>query len=162
MGDTLASELGILAKGQPRLVTTWKQVPRGTNGGVSALGTLVSFLGGALIGVVCIASLYFLPPSQTDDSLCSPSVSSAVIYLSVGALSGLGGSMVDSLLGATVQKSWYNRKLGKILIGRRPPGSTEGQWEVITGHDMLSNSAVNFISSAVTACAAAGLGSLLF
>ncbi|KAF9476109.1 hypothetical protein BDN70DRAFT_812817 [Pholiota conissans] len=51
LGDTLASELGILG-GTPLLITTMRPVPRGTNGGVSLGGTLASFLGGGLVGLL--------------------------------------------------------------------------------------------------------------
>ena len=47
-GDTWASELGILSKSQPRLITSFllrKEVPKGTNGGISLEGTLASGLG---------------------------------------------------------------------------------------------------------------------
>src|ERR1700761_5268088 len=50
LGDTLASELGILSSSPPRLVTTWKPVPPGTNGGVSVGGTLASVVGGIIMG----------------------------------------------------------------------------------------------------------------
>ncbi len=50
LGDTFASEIGILSKSTPRLVTTWRKVPPGTNGGMTLLGTLASACGGALIG----------------------------------------------------------------------------------------------------------------
>ena len=51
-GDTWASELGMLSTAEPFLLVGCRRVPRGTNGGVSAFGTLASGLGGALIGAV--------------------------------------------------------------------------------------------------------------
>jgi uncharacterized membrane protein len=45
-GDTWSSELGsVLSKGDPYLILSCKKVPRGTNGGVSLVGILASFLG---------------------------------------------------------------------------------------------------------------------
>ena len=90
--DTWATELGTLSKQPPRLITTGKTVEVGTSGGVSPLGTAVSLAGGLLIGIV--AGLI------TEYNLG--------ITALAGALGGLAGSLIDSLLGATVQQIYYS------------------------------------------------------
>ena len=57
-GDTWASELGTVtsfafdAKSAPILITQpWRHVPKGTNGGVSLMGLVASFAGGAVVGL---------------------------------------------------------------------------------------------------------------
>ena len=67
-GDTWASELGIASNTlQPLLLVGvrpngspifFQRVPRGTNGGVSTVGTLASVAGGLLIGICfCVVEL---------------------------------------------------------------------------------------------------------
>lgn len=100
-GDTWASELGtVLSKSDPYLITTWKRVPKGTNGGVSAIGTLVSTLGGLVIGLAhYLTILYFADRALL---MYAPPQWPIILY---GALAGLIGSLIDSLLGATLQYS---------------------------------------------------------
>ncbi|PWN34079.1 uncharacterized protein FA14DRAFT_124988 [Meira miltonrushii] len=156
MGDTLASELGILAKRPPRLILPpFKVVPPGTNGGLSVQGTLGSLIGGAFIGLIAGLTIVF-----KDNKACYAASSHILIKtVFLGGLGGIAGSGIDSLLGATLQRTWYNTKTKQVLLGRLPPANkTQNDWQVITGFDVLSNNSVNFISSGLTAILIAYLG----
>ncbi len=133
IGDTWSSEVGVLAKGQPRLILNGKRVPPGTNGGVSALGLAAAVMGGATLAlVVQAASLAPLLSAET-----------ARLCLLFGALSFLG-SAVDSVLGATLQVSLYDPATGKVS-GRATPGAV-----LVCGRDVLGNHQVNLVSNAIT------------
>lgn len=91
MGDTLASELGILSGSPPRLVTTFERVPPGTNGAMSLGGTLASIVGGAIVGSLMGISLI------VENAHCSPKeVLTTMIVL--GMLGGGIGSLVSFLI----------------------------------------------------------------
>mmetsp|Transcript_358 Transcript_358/g.415 ORF Transcript_358/g.415 Transcript_358/m.415 type:complete len:334 (-) Transcript_358:61-1062(-) len=152
--DTWASELGILSKNEPRLITTlfMQEVPRGTNGGVSLFGTLASALGGAFIG--CI---FWVMSSSTHQSQYSQ-----YPMVSVGLLCGLLGSLIDSLLGATVQATYYDRE--KRCIVKRGGGHNVHAKGIdhICGMDILSNEAVNVLSTLLTMILSLWLTPLVF
>lgn len=100
-GDTWASELGTaLSNSDPVLVTTWKKVPKGTNGGISLIGTICSTAGGFLIGISHYLTIVFF----SDKTLLNyaPPQWPVMFY---GAFAGFIGSLVDSFLGATLQYS---------------------------------------------------------
>lgn len=88
LGDTLASELGILAKAIPVSILTFKEVPPGTNGGITALGLFWSMLGGTIMGATAIADLLY-------ESTISPS--QAAHLIGSASLAGLAGSLVSFL-----------------------------------------------------------------
>lgn len=96
--DTWATELGVLSKRQPRLVTTGTPVQAGTSGGVTLQGTLASAGGALLIGLSASIFLFATPGAQTDNAL---------VVLMVALFGGVAGSFFDSLLGATVQASYF-------------------------------------------------------
>lgn len=100
-GDTWASELGtVIGSSDPFLITTRKRVPRGTNGGVTIVGLIVSFLGGLVVGIG-----YYLTVIYTvDSSILALSPPQWPIIL-VGGIAGFLGSLIDSILGATLQFS---------------------------------------------------------
>lgn len=163
MGDTLASELGILSKTPPRLVTQpTRIVPPGTNGGMSRWGTLCSALGGTAMGVVLIFSEFWFLSSQAPLTSVpwTHILRRAASVVGSSALAGLGGSLIDSLLGATLQRTWFratnprNPNEGQVLVGRLPfevQAKDQEHWTVISGIDVLSNNAVNALSSCLTA-----------
>ena len=138
-GDTWASELAtVLAKSDPFLITTRRRVPRGTNGGVTIIGLILSFLGGLLIG-----SAYYLTVIYTVDKSIlanSPKQYPIIIF---GALAGLIGSLIDSLLGATIQYSGIDER-GRIV---EVPGKNVKH---ICGTKIVDNHSVNLLSSILT------------
>jgi uncharacterized protein (TIGR00297 family) len=87
--DTWATELGLLSSTQPRRITTLAPVPPGTSGGVTLQGLLASACGALAVGLgyaIFTRDWYMLRTAL---------------------LSGLGGSLVDSVLGATLQASYW-------------------------------------------------------
>jgi uncharacterized membrane protein len=93
LGDTLASELGILSGSKPILITTLKTVPPGTNGGMSLLGTGASIAGGGFIGLTMVLDLL------VENSACRAlGVNEYVNICLLGLLSGGLGSLVTASL----------------------------------------------------------------
>lgn len=129
----------VLSHGNPYLITTWKKVPRGTNGGVSIIGLIVSFMGGILIGITYFLFVYF----GTDAMTLMKAPSQWPIVL-LGGMGGLLGSIVDSLLGATLQYSGIDEN-GRVV---ETPGKGV---KYISGLRVFDNHSVNLISSIITA-----------
>lgn len=138
-GDTWASELGILSRSEPVLITNFKKVPRGTNGGISSWGLFVSFAGGIFIGIFYFIATWMFVDSDTFQN--SPTQLPIVL---LGGLAGLFGSLIDSFLGATCQFS-----------GQTPEGfiveENDSNVVKISGRKILNNHSVNFFSCLLTA-----------
>jgi uncharacterized protein (TIGR00297 family) len=86
--DTTASELGVLSP-NAYLITSFKKVPAGTDGGVSAFGTLCAFLASVFVAVA--GWLLVMPGTPIDWRILVPMTM------------GVAGCMVDSLIGATLE-----------------------------------------------------------
>jgi uncharacterized protein (TIGR00297 family) len=52
--DTWATELGVLSRKEPRLLTTGQKVEKGTSGAVSGYGILAAVAGAAAIGLLAL------------------------------------------------------------------------------------------------------------
>ncbi|XP_061571192.1 transmembrane protein 19 [Cololabis saira] len=138
-GDTWASEVGpVLSKSKPRLITTWMEVPTGTNGGVTPVGLIASFLGGAAVGLA-----YFVAQLLTVNNLQHADPQWPIIMY--GGAAGLLGSMLDSFLGANMQYSGFDASIGKVVSYESATTSR------ICGKPILDNNAVNLFSSVLIA-----------
>jgi uncharacterized protein (TIGR00297 family) len=84
--DTWATEIGTLARQLPRSIVSFKRVATGTSGAVSLPGLAAAGAGALFIAIVATALGW--PPNAA-----------------IGAVSGgIGGSLIDSVLGATLQR----------------------------------------------------------
>src|SRR5947209_1875564 len=143
--DTWATELGVLSPHQPRLITTGKQVPAGTSGGITLPGTSAAFLGALSFGLVFWALQGF------RKSLASLPL--------VALLSGLAGSFFDSLLGATVQAMYYcpscdtetERRIHRCGTRTTP----------LRGIPWVDNDVVNFLATMCGALVAIGMNKIM-
>jgi uncharacterized protein (TIGR00297 family) len=98
--DTAASEIGIV---DPRvfLITTFKPVKRGTNGGVSLTGQFAAFIAAAYTSAIA----YVVFAGLDKGLLHGPAT------LFIPMLCGFLGCQIDSVIGAT----WEQRKkIGKL------------------------------------------------
>jgi uncharacterized membrane protein len=116
--DTWATELGVLSRSAPRLITTGKPAERGTSGAISGTGILAAFCGSL---VVALLAVLFWQGRVTGLPVNSPewivrlfgaeqptlSTAQGLLWALGITISGLLGSLVDSLLGATVQAIYY-------------------------------------------------------
>lgn len=100
--DTVASEIGqsrastasASTARTARMITTWKPVPAGTDGGVTMPGTLAGIAGGVIVAAVATMAGILLP--------------SEVWILMVA---GTAGMLVDSFLGGTLQRrGWLSNQ----------------------------------------------------
>lgn len=86
-GDTISSEIGQWLSGRTYMITTFKPVPAGLDGGISLAGTLAGM--GASVAIIAVG--YAL-------GLCQPGTA-VVAFVAAGA-----GNLFDSYLGATIER----------------------------------------------------------
>ena len=149
-GDTFSSELGSLSDSTPRLITSGRPVRAGTNGGVTlaGLGGAVAgglVAGGAFWGASAALAALLAGPSAAAPAAAAVATALAAPALGGGVALGLAGSLLDSLLGATLQFSGVERATDKI-VSAPGPGVVR-----IAGQPFLSNAGVNAVSAGVVA-----------
>jgi len=150
--DTWATEIGVLSRHVPRMVTTFKPVEKGRSGGITFLGSAASLLGALFIGgcAVVLASIF-------DPTLLHAFGWEKVIV--IAGISGLFGSVVDSLFGATIQAQYYCGSCKKPTEQRVHHCGTRTVLK--SGFQVVDNDTVNLLASVVGGIAAALLFPLL-
>ena len=135
--DTWGTEIGMLAKSPPRMITTWRVVPTGTSGGVSPLG-LAAMVGGTLFIALAAWLLHW-----------NANVAFAV------SLGGLVGALVDSFGGALWQSRRFCAACGRAT--ERMVHDCGARTERAGGVGWLNNDGVNAACTSIGAIVSVGV-----
>lgn len=131
--DTWATEIGFYSSREPRLITTLKRVPKGTSGAVSPLGVFSGLIAGlAVCGIAAISGAFngynweqWLP------------------VLGIVTISGVAGSLFDSVLGALVQGRYICAECTKSTESAMHCGQPA---KLVGGYAVFDNDVVNILS----------------
>ncbi|TAM56560.1 DUF92 domain-containing protein [bacterium] len=128
--DTWATEIGTRWGGTPRHPLTLRLLPAGISGGMTLAGTLGGIAGAAAIALAAQRL--------------------GVAAFAGVALAGIGGTLLDTLLGATLQAQRRCAQCRELC--ETDPHRCGAQTTLVRGLPALDNDAVNF---AATLCGAA-------
>lgn len=137
LADSMASELGVLSKRQPRDILTLRPAEKGLSGAVSAIGLLASLGGAAIIAAIC-AAVWGCGWEMGIDVTAA----------------GVFAALCDSILGSAFQAKYRCGVCGALTEKRRHCG-TECTLE--QGLPFVNNDAVNFCNNLIGAGAAVAL-----
>ncbi len=129
--DTWSTELGVLSKKPPILITTFKPVKPGISGGISFFGTISGLAGSALI--------------LFGGSFFTHFTSFEIIILLVLSVFG---NFLDSIIGATIQAQYQCNICQKYTEKQMHCNQPS---KLISGFHFINNDIVNFSSNFFTA-----------
>ncbi|MBV9270095.1 MAG: DUF92 domain-containing protein [Candidatus Eremiobacteraeota bacterium] len=124
--DTWATEIGTLAKQQPRSILTLRPLQAGFSGGITVTGTIAQACGAVLLATVA--------------ALLGAGNLAAI------ALGGFAGATIDSLAGASVQALRYCARCNRDC--ETNPHSCGSSTVVRRGFAPVDNDAVNLLATA--------------
>ena len=125
--DTWATELGRLSGQTPRSLRDWKPITPGTSGAISLVGTLATVAGAVIIPL----SVFWLWPLNLAQFVCV-------------CWAGVLGSLIDSLLGASLQAQYRDLTSNELTERENINGRATKH---VRGLLWLTNDWVNFFAS---------------
>lgn len=134
--DTWATELGVLSRRPPIMITTLQPAIPGRSGAISAGGTLAAVASAAFIAAAFLVT-EFAFGAQNAAALLRSGIAAIV--------GGVVGSLCDSLLGATLQAQFHDPLLDKLT--EKPLDAHGRSHSLIAGVRWMNNDLVNFLAS---------------
>jgi uncharacterized protein (TIGR00297 family) len=128
--DTWATELGTFSRRLPVSILNFKTVEMGTSGGITPLGTVGAFLGSLSLVFIGILAWGWQHEIHLN-----------VIHVLIITLAGFLGSVVDSLIGATLQAQYRCPVCQKITEKRNH--CSQSHIPLVKGYTFLNNDRVN-------------------
>ncbi|MCX8200908.1 MAG: DUF92 domain-containing protein [Candidatus Caldarchaeum sp.] len=146
--DTMSTEIGLLSKKPPRMITTLKTASPGTPGAVSLLGLLAGLLTGLIVAFSVFLYDVFFGTSW-----------GVYATAAVCVFSGFTGSLFDSVVGGLFQSRYRCSVCGRAVEVKKHCGK---ETEYISGNRYVNNDLVNLLASFYGAFAAYSLWAYLY
>lgn len=131
VSDTVAGEVGLLLRSKTVSIITGKPQKPGLSGGVSVEGTLAGFVSAVVTAFFWYSCFYY------------PSIST-LTYFVIAAVSGFLGCIIDSIMGATIQAHYYDKKNDKLTEKSNIDGI---DLPLVRGFRLIDNDKVNLLSN---------------
>ena len=139
--DTWASEIGVRSPTLPRSMVTGLAVPPGTSGGTTPLGWAAAAAGALIVGVTVALARHRQAGWRRT--------------LMAALVSGLVGTLADSLAGATIQASYTCSVCD--APAESPGWHCDAPRRLVRGHASVTNDTVNLLGTAAGALVGAVL-----
>lgn len=144
--DTFATEIGRRYGGRPISIRTRRSVEPGTSGAVTIAGLLASVFGASMISFIAIAT------SQVSQRNIDFEKTEMLIILGCG----VGGSLIDTILGATVQARFSCSRC-QYRSESADPHLPEHIMTSSSGISWITNSTVNWLAASLSGIIALAL-----